>query len=330
VVENGDKHYEEKVVHRKIAGEDIESNFRHSGISKPVIKRKNETLSLDSLVPFADHPFKTYEGTRFHDMVESIRASGVISSIIVRPVGDKSDIYEILSGHNRVNAAREAGLKTIPALILSGLTEDEAKLIVTETNLYQRSFSDMAHSERAASLSMHYEAIKNTSGYRSDLLEEIDKLTCDPMGTRLRTRDKIGHQFSLGGTTVARYLRINKLIPELKERLDSDVIGIRVAEALSFLGVTEQDEIENSLASGAKISIAQAEKLREESGKGELSRDAIEQILPQNPVTTKSIKLNWKLFPDYFKKEQSAEEIKSVIAKVLEMYFSKDRVPPSQ
>jgi len=52
---------------------------------------------------------------------------------------------ETLSGHNRVNAAKQAGLDNVPVVIKEGLSEEEAILIVTETNLMQRSFSDLAH-----------------------------------------------------------------------------------------------------------------------------------------------------------------------------------------
>jgi len=63
-----------------------------------------QQINIDLLVPFANHPFKLYEGQRFADMVESIRANGVISPIIVRSTDGGN--YEILSGHNRVYAAR--------------------------------------------------------------------------------------------------------------------------------------------------------------------------------------------------------------------------------
>ena len=116
-----------------------------------------EFHNLDNLIPFKDHPFALYEGQRFTDIVESVRTNGVIVPIVVRPADDGK--YEILSGHNRVNAAKEAGIDSIPALIRTGLTDEEAMLIVTETNLMQRSFADLKHSERAVALAVHYEAI---------------------------------------------------------------------------------------------------------------------------------------------------------------------------
>jgi ParB family chromosome partitioning protein len=93
---------------------------------------KHSDLTIENLVPFHDHPFKLYEGQRFTDMVESTRTNGVLMPIIVRPTAEDK-IYEILSGHNRVEAAKEAGLEFVPGIIREGLTDEEAMLIVTET-----------------------------------------------------------------------------------------------------------------------------------------------------------------------------------------------------
>jgi len=53
-------------------------------------------------------------------------------------------VYEILSGHNRVEAAKAAGLKEISAIIRKDLNDDEAMLVVTETNLRQSGFEDLS------------------------------------------------------------------------------------------------------------------------------------------------------------------------------------------
>lgn len=278
--------------------------------------------NFDNLVPFDGHPFNLYEGQRFLDMVESVRANGVLVPIVVRPYAKEEGKYEILSGHNRVAAAKEAGIKGVPAIIKRGLTDEEALLIVTETNLIQRSFADLKHSERAVALTAHYEAMKKKSGYRSDLLADIEELSGAPVGHRFRTRDKIGAQYGLGKTTVARYLRINKLIPALKEQLDKNEIGMRVAETLSFLKTKEQEIVEGLLASGKKITIKQADALKEKSETGELNKTTIHEIFKPgyfNPKV-KPVKLSGEFLSQHFKPEQSAEEIEKIIAEALEQY----------
>lgn len=279
---------------------------------------------LDNLFPFEGHPFNLYEGQRFLDMVESVRANGVLVPIVVRPYAKEEGKYEILSGHNRVAAAKEAGISGVPAIIRRGLTDEEALLIVTETNLIQRSFADLKHSERAIALTAHYEAMKKKSGYRSDLLADIEELSGAPLGHGFRTRDKIGIQYGLGKTTVARYLRVNKLLPALKDRLDKNKIGMRVAEALSFLKTEVQEILEELLVSGKKISIKQADELKAESEKGELNKAFIYEIFNSGYFDTKvkAVKLSGRFLSQHFKPEQSSDEIEKVISDALEMYFS--------
>ena len=288
---------------------------------------KIEFRNLNDLIPFKKHPFTLYEGQRFTDMVESVRANGVIVPIVVRPAGDGK--YEILSGHNRVKAAKEAGVDSIPALIRTGLTDEEALFIVTETNLMQRSFADLKHSERAVALTAHYEAMKKKSGYRSDLIEEIEELSGAPVGHRLKTRDQLGLQYGLGKTTIARYLRINKLIPALKELLDRNEIGMRAAEALSFLKSDEQALLVKALeklpADGKKVSIMQADILKEKSSNEELTGSSILEILKPrySDPKVKAVNLSGQFLSKHFSPEQSADEIEKIIGTALDMYFEK-------
>ncbi len=280
-------------------------------------------VELDKLVAFDKHPFKLYEWQRFTDMLESVRANGVIVPIVLRSYIKEEGKYEILSGHNRVAAARKVGLKEVPVVIRKKLTDEEALLIVTETNLLQRSFADLKHSERAVALSVHNEAMKKKPGYRTDLLTKIEELTCAPLGHGLRTRDKLGEQYSLGKTTIARYLRVNKLIPALKERLDNDNIGMRVAEALSYLRIEEQDIVENLLAMGTKINTKQADTLKAESGKGEINLEKISKIMSLDyyPGKVKPVKLSGQFLAQYFNQDQSVEEVEKIIAVALEQYY---------
>ena len=106
-------------------------------------------ISLENIVPFHNHPFRRYEGKRLDDMMESIREHGILIPVIVHKVIDG---YEMLSGHNRWNAAKIAGITEVPAIIKENLTERESYVYVIETNILQRSFDDLLPSEKAAVL----------------------------------------------------------------------------------------------------------------------------------------------------------------------------------
>lgn len=78
-------------------------------------------IPVDKIRAFRAHPFHLYEGERLADMVESIREHGVLNPVIVQK---KDKGYEMLSGHNRWNAAKLAGLKRIPAIVKEDLNDE--------------------------------------------------------------------------------------------------------------------------------------------------------------------------------------------------------------
>lgn len=291
-------------------------------------------IEIEKLVPFSNHPFKLYEGKRLNDMVESIKEFGVIVPIVIRPIGTS---YQILSGHNRVNAAKLAGLSKVPATIKENIDDEEAILIVTETNLMQRSFSDMLFSERAAALSEHHKAL-TSQGKRTDLLKEIETMlkadeikveeTSRLLGEKLTSADETGRSFNLSGRTVSRYLRVCNLIKELKDRLDIEEIPFFAAVELSYLKEDEQNIIESIIAENKfRIDLRKSQVLRDYSEKGKLNEDTAYSILSgelnkktkSNKPTT--IKLKPKLISKYFAPEVKQPEIEDIIDKALKLYF---------
>lgn len=295
-------------------------------------------VEIDKLIPFSNHPFKLYEGERFDNMVKSIRELGVIVPIIVR---GKEDKFEILSGHNRVNAAKVAGFNKVPISIKENIDEEEAILIVTETNLMQRSFSDMLYSERAAALSEHYKALKS-QGKRTDLLKEIETMlkadeikgegTSRLLGEKFTSADETGKGFNLSGRTVSRYLRICYLIKELKDRLDIEEIPFFAAVELSYLKEQEQNIVEHIIAENKfKINLKKSEVLKDYSGKNKLDEETAYSILSgelnKKAKSNKSvpIKLKRKLISKYFKPEAKQPEIEEIIDKALKLYFDNER-----
>lgn len=124
-----------------------------------------QQLSVDEIKEFHDHPFHLYEGERLEDMIASVKEHGILNPVIVQKLPEG---YEMLSGHNRLNAARLVGLKRIPAIVKECLSEEEAYVYVIETNLMQRSFSDLLLSEKAAVLKARYEK-ESCQGKRNDV-----------------------------------------------------------------------------------------------------------------------------------------------------------------
>jgi ParB family chromosome partitioning protein len=312
----------------------IDDLFDGMGAQTPHKNAVNSVL-IANLVPFAGHPFRLYEGERLDDMVASVKANGVLVPIIARK---KGELFEILAGHNRVNAAKLAGLSEIPVIILENITDDEAMVYVVETNLIQRSFAELSHSEKAAVIALHHSKMFS-QGKRNDILEHLKMLeisheyrengTIAQIDQRLYSREILSKEYNLSSKTIARYLRIQKLIPALKSQLDNGNIAFIPAVTISFLKENEQELLADCMEqNNLSVDMKKADILRQFSEKSKLNADSIYQILTGKTVKKSThipaVKINKMLYTKYFRPEQSAKEVQEIIEKALDLYFTKE------
>lgn len=275
------------------------------------------SLQVDKIKPFHDHPFHLYEGERLGDMVESIREHGVLNPVIVRKKGRG---YEMLSGHNRQNAARIAGLTEIPAIVKEGLSDEDAYVYVIETNMIQRSFTELAPSEKAAVLSARYEKVIS-QGKRNDILREIEEIgTCGHDVHKSKSRDGIGEEYGMTGRNIARYMRVDKLIRPFKNRLDAGDMTLTVAVELSYLSGDEQETV---AAQDVKVDEKTAKAVR--AAAGELTERKLDEILhpAKVPVQVKmvSVKIPAEAEEKYFS-GLKAKDRADLVMQALEAWFA--------
>lgn len=282
-------------------------------------------IAVEKIVPFHNHPFRLYEGERLDDMVESIREHGVLNPVIVQKAADK---YEMLAGHNRWNAAKIAGVSEIPAIVKEGLSETEAYVYVIETNLVQRSFTDLLPSEKAAVLAERYEKIM-CQGKRNDILKEIARLSgvdvpesCGHDVHRSKSRDFIGEDYGMTGRNIARYMRLNQTTEQIKEMVDAGTMAMVTAVELSYLSEEEQKQVCKVLDEhGGRIKNAQAVELH--NAADSLTKDKVKDILVGN-VKEKPMsdaKMFARIKKKYFK-GKTTEEVMDVLEQALASWFA--------
>ncbi len=119
-------------------------------------------LEIDKIRPFRNHPFKVLDDDKMQDLVESIRTNGILSPVLVRPIGN--DIYEMVSGHRRMHAAVLLEMDRIPAIIRE-MTDDEAVVKMVDANIQRE---ELLPSEKAFAYKMKMDAMKR-QGKRNDL-----------------------------------------------------------------------------------------------------------------------------------------------------------------
>ena len=296
--------------------EDIEKKTAPGGL---------RMLSIKKIRPFHNHPFHLYEGERLEDMVASVREYGILNPVIVQEIDGG---YEMLSGHNRMNAAKLVGLKEIPAIVKTDLSEEEAYVYVIETNLMQRSFSDLLISEKAAVLKARYEK-ESCQGRRHDIIEEIARMegkelpaTCGHGDQRLNTRDMIGKEYELSGSSVGRLLKLNDLIKPFKDMVDRGALYTKVALQLAFLPEEEQDMVFRVMnEEKTKITSEMVANLRSHSGS--LTEAKIKRYLSKNPIKKKCYKVPARIVEKYFE-GMDPNTVDSIVEQALAAWFGKE------
>ena len=292
-------------------------------------------IPIARIKPYHDHPFQLYTGDRLNDMVESIKEHGVLSPVIVQPL--ENGYYEMLAGHNRMNAAQLAGMTTISAIVKEGLTPEEAYYYVIETNLIQRSFSEFSITEQAAVLSVHYSQMI-TQGKRNDIDRELrrleglqeDNVTEDTSHDPQNSRKEIAETYSLSSSTVARLLKINDLLPEFKQKLDKGKIPFMVSVEISYLSAQEQQWLLNFLSAyKVKLDRKSAEMLHRKSRHGGLTEENIRTFMLANDHEKQSrkkasIKMPKSTYTRFFSTVPD-DQVEDIVIKALELYFQKGK-----
>ena len=291
-----------------------------------------QELPVMNLIPYRDHPFRLYDGQRLQDMVRSVREVGILIPVVVRDA--EGGTYEILAGHNRVNAAKHVGLDTVPARVLENISDELAALIVTESNLCQRSFSDLSHSERAVALKAHMDALKS-QGRRMDIIAAMDRLNAGEEDTEREkaiapkgeARSLVGEKFDLSPATVSRYVRLASLHRELLGLVDEGKIAFLAGVELAGLSDKTQDHLAAFLdRERLTLTVKHAKALKDaaSSSRG-LDEEQIHGILTgaafRKPKAGPTAKTKPKIWKKYLPANTPAKDIESTIEKALAFYF---------
>lgn len=93
-------------------------------------------IEITKLRTFEGHPYKVLDNEEMDALTESVREHGVMSPLIVRPLEDAADEYEIISGHRRLHAAQRVRLKTVPATV-HRIDRDTAAIELVDNNLHR-------------------------------------------------------------------------------------------------------------------------------------------------------------------------------------------------
>lgn len=200
-------------------------------------KEKITTIEISRLKPYRDknggQPYKI-NPKKVKQIVASAEDIGIITPLRVRP---KGDIYEVICGHHRLEAAKALGQISVPCIVRD-YSDSEVFKILSESNI-----------QRDRTLPSEYGKIfARYMELRSD--DET-------------TGEEIAAKFDVSRKTMYRYLDVNRLIPELQEMTDTGIINIGAVDYIAKLDVDVQNALYLALDEAkVKLSAALAKRVR--------------------------------------------------------------------
>ncbi len=272
---------------------------------------KNITyIEIEKLKPFENHPYKVVENEEMNNLTQSIKENGILSPFIVRPI--ENGEYEIVSGHRRLFAGKQAGLTKIPAIVCE-MDRDTAAITLVDSNLHRE---NILPSEKAFAYKLKAEALSH-QGKRTDL-------TLEQVAPKLST-ETIGESENISKDTVKRYIRLTKLLPKLLELVDEARIAFTPAVELSYLNdIEQQDLIEIIESEDCTPSLSQAVRMKKLSQQGLLTDDKILEIMSEEKANQKErIKIPTERVRKFFPQSYSTSQIEEAIIKLCETHYRK-------
>lgn len=117
------------------------------GETGPAIEKEGlAKVSVTWLQPGAFQPRRHFDEEALKGLAESIRERGILEPLVVRPISDKKDAYEIIAGERRWRAAQEAGLHEVP-IIVRDLSDREALEFGLIENVQRQDLSPLEEAE---------------------------------------------------------------------------------------------------------------------------------------------------------------------------------------
>ena len=171
----------------------------------------NDSIPLSKIKANPNQPRKDFDDSKMEELISSVREKGILQPIAVREL--KNGDYEIIAGERRYRAAQSAGLKSIPAYILSVSNDSEIMEYALIENIQRVDLDPIEESEAFALLKSKYNLSQ----------KEISK--------------RVGKSRSL----IANSLRLLKLPSSIKKDIKNN--KLTMGHAISLLGLKNKTQM---------------------------------------------------------------------------------------
>ena len=277
---------------------------------------------------FLDHPFTVNrEVDDYKELYDSIKENGINEPVKARP--REGGGLELLSGHRRHDIAQQLNYP-VPVVIVQ-MDDDSARIEVVDGNLHRQ---DIPTSELARAAKMKMEALARRAGRRS----KMDQLT----GPSKRTDQIVAEDMGMSRNQVNRLVRIDSLVPELKQQVDDKKLPFNTAVELSYLKPEEQSKVVDFMKKEVTVpTLAQATQLKEASKAAQAAEKTAAKSVPEKPAPQvpksaapapqagekKPAPVDEKKIASIVKPKAEPEQKYTFTSTELKEYFPNDRLP---
>lgn len=273
-------------------------------------------IPLTEISDFPDHPYKVKQDESMLELAASIREKGVVNPALVRPKPEGG--YEMVAGHRRKFASELAGKAVMPCIVRN-LTDDEATIIMVDSNLQREK---VLPSEKAFAYKMKLDAMKRQAGRPSR-----NSATVLPNYGGKSSRQLLAEEVGESHEQIRKYIRLTELIPSILDMVDEGKIAMRPAVELSYLPKEQQQTLFDTMElEDCTPSHAQAIKMRKFAEAGKLNEEVILSIMTEEkPNQVEQFKIPKKRIDKYFSPGTTPKQIEDTIIKALELYRKRER-----
>lgn len=103
-------------------------------------------LPIDSISLPSSQPRRYFDPVKMEQLVQSIKNHGILENLLVRPLTELENQYELVAGERRYQAAQEAGLREVPVTIRE-LTDKQALQVSLVENLLREDLNPVEETE---------------------------------------------------------------------------------------------------------------------------------------------------------------------------------------
>ena len=106
----------------------------------------SQTVAISQIQLPKSQPRRYFDEEKLAQLVQSVKAHGVLERLLVRPIDGADSKYELVAGERRLRAAKAAGLEVVPVSTRS-FTDQEALQVALMENLQREDLNPVEETE---------------------------------------------------------------------------------------------------------------------------------------------------------------------------------------